>query len=108
MRLRLTPVSSVVAVVAAAVVAAGTIIATTGGLAAHAAATAPGHASHSQVLRSGSQSRPPGSPIYPHFVTLESAIWYRVQPGDSLSGIAARLLGSYNRWPSLYRANRRT
>lgn len=32
--------------------------------------------------------------------------WYIVQPGDSLSSIAARLLGSPARWPELYGLNR--
>jgi nucleoid-associated protein YgaU/transposase len=31
--------------------------------------------------------------------------WYVVQPGDTLSTIAARLLGSDNRWPELYALN---
>ncbi|HEY2594477.1 MAG TPA: LysM peptidoglycan-binding domain-containing protein [Chloroflexota bacterium] len=31
--------------------------------------------------------------------------WYIVQPGDTLSTIAARLLGSANRWPELYALN---
>jgi nucleoid-associated protein YgaU len=31
---------------------------------------------------------------------------YRVQPGDSLSAIAQRMLGSARRWPELYAANR--
>jgi nucleoid-associated protein YgaU/transposase len=32
--------------------------------------------------------------------------WYIVQPGDALSTIAARLLGSASRWPQLYALNR--
>ena len=31
---------------------------------------------------------------------------YTVQPGDSLSGIAARLLGDQQRWPEVYSLNR--
>jgi nucleoid-associated protein YgaU len=31
---------------------------------------------------------------------------YRVRPGDSLSAIAQRMLGSARRWPELYAANR--
>jgi nucleoid-associated protein YgaU/transposase len=31
--------------------------------------------------------------------------WYVVQPGDTLSSIAARLMGSASRWPELYALN---
>ena len=38
-------------------------------------------------------------------VTASSDQTYQVQPGDTLSGIAQQLYGSYNDWQSLYNAN---
>jgi hypothetical protein len=106
MRPRLTPVSSVIAIVAAAIIATGIVAAGS----SHSAR--PVTASVSAVLPAQKQQHQQpvnvSTDTYSvHRIVLTGSYWYRVRHGDSLSGIAARLLGSSSRWPSLYRANRR-
>lgn len=44
----------------------------------------------------------------PRVEAAAGGTYYRVQPGDSLSKIAKRTLGSTRRWPELFAANRRS
>ncbi|MDQ6674725.1 MAG: LysM peptidoglycan-binding domain-containing protein [Chloroflexota bacterium] len=41
-------------------------------------------------------------------IDRDGAHWYTVQPGDTLVGIAARLLGDGQRWPEVYALNQAT
>lgn len=103
MRLSLKPVTSVVATIATAIIVIGAIAVSSGQVPESIATKVA-----TRIQQFPLQHVSVSSDTYSvHRIVLDSAIRYRVRRGDSLSGIAARQLGSAGRWPSLYRANRR-